>query len=91
LNSNLGHFGGSTTFILVLFGESCFLVSWCAGSRCGMAGSDEDRGRSRRPGAGDQGWSGIGRVLGGRTVGRSGDAVCSLHHARGDVEHMFLS
>jgi hypothetical protein len=56
-----------------------------------MAGSDEDRGRSRRPGAGDQGWSGIGRVLGGRTVWRSGDAVCSLHHARGDVEHMFLS
>jgi hypothetical protein len=25
-----------------------------------------------------------GRVLGGRTIGRSGDAVCGLHRARGD-------
>jgi hypothetical protein len=33
------------------------LVSWCAGGRCGMADSDEDHGRSRRPGAEDQGWS----------------------------------
>jgi hypothetical protein len=33
------------------------LVSWCAGGRCGMAYSDEDHGRSRRPGAEDQGWS----------------------------------
>jgi hypothetical protein len=24
-----------------------------------------------------------GRVLGGRTIGRSGDAVCGMHHARG--------
>jgi hypothetical protein len=31
------------------------LVSWCAGDRCDMAFSDEDRGRSRRPGAEDQG------------------------------------
>jgi hypothetical protein len=23
------------------------LVSWCASGRCGMAGSDDDRGRSR--------------------------------------------
>jgi hypothetical protein len=23
-------------------GESCLLVSWCVGGRCGMAGSDED-------------------------------------------------
>jgi hypothetical protein len=30
------------------------------------------------------------RVLGGRTIGRSGDAVCSLHCARGDEEHRFL-
>jgi hypothetical protein len=29
-------------------------------------------------------------VLGGRTIERSGDAVCSLHHARGDEEHGFL-
>jgi hypothetical protein len=33
------------------------LVSWCVGGRCGMACSDEDHGRSRRPGAEDQGWS----------------------------------
>jgi hypothetical protein len=33
------------------------LVLWCAGGRCGMACSDEDHGRSRRPGAEDQGWS----------------------------------
>jgi hypothetical protein len=32
------------------------LVSWCAGDRCGMACSDEDRGRSKRPGAEDRGW-----------------------------------
>jgi hypothetical protein len=52
---NPGHFGGSTTFISVLFGESCLHVSWCAGGRCGMTGSDEDRGR--RPRAEDRGWS----------------------------------
>jgi hypothetical protein len=33
------------------------LVSWCAGDRCDMACNDEDRGRSRRPGAEDRGWS----------------------------------
>jgi hypothetical protein len=45
------------SFIFVLFGESCLLVLWCAGGRCGMVCSDEDRGRSRRPGAEDRGWS----------------------------------
>jgi hypothetical protein len=25
-----------------------------------------------------------GRVLGGRTIGRSGDTVCGLHHAQED-------
>jgi hypothetical protein len=44
-----------------------------------MAGSDEDRG-----------WSGIGRVLDGRTIERSGDAVCGLHRAHGEEEHGFL-
>jgi hypothetical protein len=43
--------------ILVSFGESYLLVSWCAGGRCGMTCSDEDRGKSRRHGAEDQGWS----------------------------------
>jgi hypothetical protein len=38
LNSNPGHFSGFI-FIFVSFGESCLLVSWCAGGRCGRAGS----------------------------------------------------
>jgi hypothetical protein len=71
----LGQFG-SFTFIFVSFGELCLLVSWCAGGRCGMACSDEDRGRSRR--------------LGGRAIERSGDAVCGLHRACGDEERGFL-
>jgi hypothetical protein len=37
--------------------ESRLLVSWCVSGRCGMTGSDEDRGRSRRPDAEDRGWS----------------------------------
>jgi hypothetical protein len=41
------------SFAFVLFGESCLLVSWCAGGRCGMACGDDDRGKSRRPGAED--------------------------------------
>jgi hypothetical protein len=45
------------SFIFVLFGESCLLISWCAGGRCGMACSDEDHDRSRRPNAEDRGWS----------------------------------
>jgi hypothetical protein len=31
-----------------------------------------------------------GQVLGGRAIERSGDAVCGLHHARGDEERGFL-
>jgi hypothetical protein len=38
---------------LFLVRESCLLVSWCVGNRCDMAGSDEDRGRNRRPGVED--------------------------------------
>jgi hypothetical protein len=55
-----------------------------------MAGSDEECGRSRRLGAEDWGWSSTGRVLGGRTIGRSGDTVCGLHHAQRDEEWGFL-
>jgi hypothetical protein len=44
-----------------------------------MTCSDEDRGRSMRPGAEDRGRS-----------HRSGSTVCSLHHARGDEERGFL-
>jgi hypothetical protein len=45
------------SFIFVSFGELRLLVSWCAGGRCDMACSDEDRGRNRRRGAEDRGWS----------------------------------
>jgi hypothetical protein len=45
------------SFTFVSFGESCLLDSWCAGGMCGIACSDEDRGRSRRPRADDQRWS----------------------------------
>jgi hypothetical protein len=31
-----------------------------------------------------------GRVLGGRTIGKSGDVVCGLHHTREDDERGFL-
>jgi hypothetical protein len=59
------------SFTFVSFEESRLLVSWCAGGRCGMACSDEDRGRSRRPGAEDRGWSHRSgtRWPGGREVG----------------------
>jgi hypothetical protein len=59
------------SFIFVSFGELYLLVLWCAGGKCSMACSDEDRGRSRRPGAEDRGWShrpGT-RWPGGREVG----------------------
>jgi hypothetical protein len=31
-----------------------------------------------------------GRILGGWTIGRSGDTVCDLHRAREDEEREFL-
>jgi hypothetical protein len=49
--SEIGLFYFSFTF--VSFRESCLLVLWCAGGRCGMICKDEDHGRSRRPGAED--------------------------------------
>jgi hypothetical protein len=66
------------------------LVSWCVGGRCDKVGSDDDHGRSRRPAAEDRGWSRTGRILGGRVIGRVGDAVCDLHCVRGDEECRFL-
>jgi hypothetical protein len=54
------------------------------------ASSDEDHGRSGRPGVEDWGWSSIGRVLGGRAIGRSDDAMCDLHVAQGGKERGFL-
>jgi hypothetical protein len=53
-----------------------------------MASSDKDLGRSRRPGVEDQGWSSIGRVLGGRMIERSGDAVRGLYRAHRDVSFL---
>jgi hypothetical protein len=70
--------------------ELCLLVSWCVGNKCDMVSSDEDLGRSRRPDVEDRGWSNIGRVLGGRTVGRLGDSMFGLYCAQGDEERMFL-
>jgi hypothetical protein len=55
-----------------------------------MTGIDEDRGRSRRLGAEDQGWASTSRVLGGRTIERSGDAMCDLHRTQGDESMSFL-
>jgi hypothetical protein len=55
-----------------------------------MAGNDEHRDRSRRLGAEDWGGSSTGQVLGGWTIERSGDAVCSLHRTRGDKERVLL-
>jgi hypothetical protein len=77
-------------YYLCSYGESCLLVSWCAGGRCNMAGSIEDHDKSRRPGTEDRGWSSTGRVLNGPTIERSGDAVWGLHRARGDEERMFF-
>jgi hypothetical protein len=66
---------------VILCGESRLLILWCACDRCDMVGSDENRGRSRRPGVEDQGWSNTAWVLGGQTIEMSGDAVCGLHRA----------
>jgi hypothetical protein len=70
LNSNPGQFC-FVFFYLCFIGESRLLVSWCVGGMCGMACSDEDRSRSRSPGAEDWGWSHrLGtRWSGGREVG----------------------
>jgi hypothetical protein len=71
-------------------GERHLPVSWCAGDRCDMADSDEDHGRSRRPSAEDRGWLITNQVLDGRTIERSGDIMCGLHHVRGDKECGFF-
>jgi hypothetical protein len=55
-----------------------------------MVGSNEDRGRSRRLGAEDQGWSSTGRVLGGQMIERLGDTVYGLRCAQGDEDREFL-
>jgi hypothetical protein len=68
------------SFTFVSFGESRLLVSWCANGRCGMAWSDENHDRSRRPGVEDRGWS---HRSGTRWPGDRGQvapcAVCTVH------------
>jgi hypothetical protein len=56
-----------------------------------MTDNDKDRDRSRRAGVEDRGCASIGRVFGGRTIKRLGDAVCGLYHKQGDGERGFLS
>jgi hypothetical protein len=89
LNLNPRHFD-SFTFILVLLGKLRLLVSWCVGDRCDMTCSDEDLGMSRRSGAEDRGWSSTCRVLGGRMIRSSGDAVCGSYRTQEDEEREFL-
>jgi hypothetical protein len=43
------------SFTFVSFGESCLLISWCTGGRCGMLCNDENHDKSRRSGAEDRG------------------------------------
>jgi hypothetical protein len=57
-------------------------VAWCAVMKI-MAGVGD---LVQRTGDGHTGW-----VLGGRTIERSGDAMCGLHRARGDERREFLS
>jgi hypothetical protein len=40
---------------VVLSQESCLLLSWCAGGRCDVTGSDSDCSRSRRSDVEDRG------------------------------------
>jgi hypothetical protein len=54
-----------------------------------MACSDEDHGRSRRPGVEDRDGH-IGQVLDGWAIERSGGAVYDLHRARGDEKRGVL-
>jgi hypothetical protein len=76
---------------VIQFGETQLLVSWCVGGKCDMTGSDKYRGRRRRLGVDDRGWSNTSRILGGRTIGRLGDAVCDHHTCGGDEKHGFSS
>jgi hypothetical protein len=77
------------TFIFVSFVESCLLVSWCA-----ETGTAWRAAMMIVVGVGDlvqrTGDDRTGRVLGGRTIRRSGDVLCGLHRAHGDKERGFL-
>jgi hypothetical protein len=77
-------------FLSLSHSENRVYLSRGVGNRCDKTCSDEDRGRSRRPGAEHRNGR-TGRVLSGRVIERSGDAMCGLHRARGDEERGFLS
>jgi hypothetical protein len=77
LNLNPGQFV-CFSFIFVSFGESCLLVSWCAGGRCSMACSNENHDRSRRSDAEDRGWS---HMLGIRWPGDREVGWCRMRSA----------
>jgi hypothetical protein len=90
LNSNPGYFGGSTTLSLFQVKNHVCLshgvqvegAAWREATRI-VAGVGDLVQRIRD--------GHTGRVLGGRTIWRSGDAVCGLHRAHGDKESGFLS
>jgi hypothetical protein len=90
LNSNLGHFSGSTTFILFRLENRV-----CLSHGMQVAGAAWWAATMIMAGVGDlvqrTGNDRIGRVLDGRIIERSGDAVCSWHRGRGDEERGFLS
>jgi hypothetical protein len=78
---------GCFTFILCSFEESRLLISWCAGatwhaSTMIIAGVGDI---VQRIGDGP-----TYRIHDDRTIGRSGDTVCGLHHTRRDEECGFL-
>jgi hypothetical protein len=60
----------------------CLIVSWCVGSKWDIAGNDEYRGRSRRLGAKDRGWSGtsLGHSVARRSGGRLTPCVIRIVH-----------
>jgi hypothetical protein len=87
-NSNPRHFNGFTFILFHLENRVCLsrgvqvaAVVWWAAMRI-VAGAGY---HLQTTGDGF-----TGQVLGGRMIGRSGDAVCGLHCARGYEEHVFL-
>jgi hypothetical protein len=90
LNSNPRYFGDSTAISLfhvenhvcLSCGVQVTGAAWSAATRI-MAGVGDP---VQRTGDGR-----TGRVLDSRMIGRSGNAMCSIHHGCGDEEHEFLS
>jgi hypothetical protein len=69
------------SFTFVSFEESRLFVSWCVGAAWRAATRTVAGVRDLVQRTGD---CRTDRVLGGRAVERSGDAMCGLHLARGD-------